>query len=93
MLKTKAAGWELFCSRLTVPPYLLWTVLPGHERYQRALKAAERASYDAEEFLQWRERMAAKWGDNGKRVRPFTAEREADDLEATFRERVRWWQG
>jgi hypothetical protein len=57
------------------------------------LKAAERASYDAEEFLLWRERMKAKWGENGRRDRLFTAEREADDLEATFRERVTWWEG
>ena len=37
MLRIKSEGWELFCGRLGVPPYLVCEGLPGFERFQRTL--------------------------------------------------------
>jgi hypothetical protein len=93
MLKTKAAGWELFCTRLAVPPYLLWHVLPRYDRFRRAMAAAGHAAYDAEGFDRWRKGMKEKRGDGDKPDCPFTADGKADSHEKVFRERVTLWQG
>jgi hypothetical protein len=36
ILKTKIAGWKMFCERLSIPPFALWQILPGFERFQWA---------------------------------------------------------
>lgn len=72
---------------------LFLTILTGHDRFQRALKAAGHAAFDAEEFGRWRTGMKERWGDGDKPGRPFMAEGEADEHEKVFRERVKWWEG
>ncbi len=97
MLKTKAAGWTVFCNRLNVPPLLLWSVLPGYERLQRALALADHAAFDADEFQLWWEGVCRRMDPGGSKPallrRRYTAEAEADATEAAFRERVKWWGG
>jgi hypothetical protein len=40
-LRTLAAGWKLFCERLGISPFVLWRILPGFDRLQRALDTVE----------------------------------------------------
>ncbi len=97
MLKTKAAGWTAFCNRLNVPPLLLWSVLPGYERLQRALALADHAAFDADEFQLWWEGVCRRVDPGGSKPamlrRHYTAEAEANATEAAFRERAAWWSG
>jgi hypothetical protein len=92
VLRTKAAGWQLFCERMTVPAFALWEGLPGLDRLQRALKLAERAAFAAEGFLRW-------WNDirpagEPKRTQvPLTVEGVATATQDLFRQRVAWWGG
>ncbi len=92
VLKTRAAGWQLFCERLSVPPFVLWEVLPGYERLKRALDRTERAAFVAEGFLRWmnhnRPAEDPPWTEL-----TLTASDLADATEAAFRERVAWWGG
>ena len=37
MLKTKVAGWKNFCERLSIPPFAVCELLPGYERFRRAV--------------------------------------------------------
>jgi hypothetical protein len=53
---------------------------------------AEHAAFDAISFDQRRERIRPKDVPAGL-LAPFTAQSEADRIEATFRERVKWWNG
>jgi hypothetical protein len=41
VLKTKVAGWELFCDRRQLPPFALWELLPGYRRLRRYLTLIE----------------------------------------------------
>jgi hypothetical protein len=92
VLKTKTAGWRLFCDRLCVPPFLLWETLPGYDRLERALKTAEHVAFEPEGFAAWRDRVRPR--DVPAGLEPaITAESEADQIEATLRERVKWWGG
>jgi hypothetical protein len=92
VLRTKAEGWELFCERMTIPPFALWEHLPGFDRLQRALRLAERAAFAPEGFLRWlndiRPAGEAKW----TKV-PLTVEGMAAATGQLFRERVDWWGG
>jgi hypothetical protein len=65
ILKTKTAGWAAFCDRLSVPPLLLWTAMPGYDRLERAWKVSEKVAYDAEGFGRWRDRMRQKRDPDG----------------------------
>jgi DNA modification methylase len=69
---------------------LLWAALPGYERVQRALKAAEHVTFDPKAFAAWRERIRPEDVPAGKDV-VFTPDSEADRIEQAFRERVKWW--
>jgi hypothetical protein len=92
LIKTKMAGWTLFCDRLGVPPFLLWRTFPGHDRLERAHKMAEQVAFEPEGFTAWRCRVRPRDVPAGPES-TFTAESEADQLEAAFRERVKWWGG
>jgi hypothetical protein len=92
MLTTKTASWTAFYRPLQVPPLLLWAALPGFERVQRGLKAAEHVTFDPAAFSAWRERIRPRDVPPGKEV-TFTPESEADRIETAFRERVKWWSG
>jgi len=92
MLKTKAEGWQLFCERMSVPPYLGWDLFPGNERLQVSLKRTEKAAFVEEGFLRFLNRIRPKGAP--KVTKPHhTAESIADDTEVAFRARVRWWGG
>src|SRR5262249_16056021 len=53
VLRTKAAGWALFCERLTIPPFGHWEGLPGFDRVQRALNMGEKLAFTPEEMRRW----------------------------------------
>jgi hypothetical protein len=92
-LKTKAAGWELFCGRLDIPPFATWEMLPGFDRLRRALKLAERAAFLPEGMLRWvNMQLRPKGAPEATELR-LTAEAVADETGAMYRERVRWWGG
>jgi hypothetical protein len=92
VLRTKAAGWDLFCARLTVPSRLLWEGLPGLDRLERALALAEKAAFAPEGWLGWLNRMRPQ-GEQPLTKVPLTAEQVADATEQAFRHRVAWWGG
>jgi hypothetical protein len=52
-LKTRAAGWRLFCERLSLPPFICMKHQPGFDRLQRALERAKRAAFVPEGMLRW----------------------------------------
>ena len=90
VLRTKANGWKLFCERLNVPPFLLWGILPGFNRIQRALTLAEKAAFVPEGFLRWLNRIRPKGKPELPAV-PLTVEGVAEETEKAFRHRVQWW--
>jgi hypothetical protein len=92
MLRTKFAGWKQFCETLSVPPDLCWSVLPGYDRFQRALKMSEHSAFDANGFDRWRERIRPTDAPTGA-MPPFTAQAEAEKTAAAFRDRVKRWDG
>ena len=91
-LRTTSAGWKLFCERLNIPPFLLWEVLPGFDRLQRALALAEKAAFTPEGFLRWLNRIRPA-GQPELTTVPLTAEAVAKAAEEAFRKRVEWWGG
>jgi hypothetical protein len=83
----------LFCQWMTVPPFVLWEVLPGFERLRRALKLSERVAFTVEGFLRWLNRIRPTCEPEREKV-PLTAEGvAAAAMEEAFRERVQWWGG
>jgi hypothetical protein len=48
-----AAGWKLFCERLSVPPFVAWKGLPGFDRLERALALAEQAAFLPAGMVRW----------------------------------------
>jgi hypothetical protein len=92
VLRAKAEGWKLFCEKLNIPPFLLWEMLPGFDRLQRALALAEKAAFTSEGFLRWLNRVRPRGKAELKEV-PLTAEAVAHELEGAYRERVQWWDG
>ena len=93
VLRVKSDGWNLFCSRLGVPPSLLWEELPGLARLMRDLASAEQAALSPEGFLQWMNRVRCRAGDPEATTVTLTAERIADETELMFRAHVRSWGG
>jgi hypothetical protein len=91
-LRTKAAGWQRFCERLHVPPFLLWQDLPGFDRLQRALALAEQAAFVPEGMRCWLNTIRPAGAPELAEV-PLAVEDVADATEETFRQRVRWWGG
>jgi hypothetical protein len=93
-LKTKAAGWMLWCKRRNLPPLKLWSVSPGYRRFQDALEMTESdpsnptfpkgKAFTAEEMLAWLNRVAARIGEPGIMEIPLTAEGAATTLEEMF---------
>jgi hypothetical protein len=53
ILRTKAEGWELFCKRMSVPPFLLWEGFPGNARLKHALATVKRVAFTSQRFLRW----------------------------------------
>jgi hypothetical protein len=92
LLRTKAAGWRLFCERLAVPPFALCEGLPGFDRLQRALKLTEVAAFAPEGMLAWLNRVRPE-GEPEMTELKLTPEGCAAALDRFFRECVRWWGG
>lgn len=92
VLRTKAAGWELFCEQMTVPPFAVWEGLPGFDRLQRGLQMAGNAAFVPEGFLRWRNAIRPA-GEPERSELPVTAEGMAAAAEELFRQRVQWWGG
>jgi hypothetical protein len=92
VLRTKAAGWELFCERMTLPPFAVWEGLPGFDRLQRALQMAEKSAFAPEGFLRWLNAIRPA-GEPERSEVPLTAEGMAAAAGELFRQRVHWWGG
>ena len=90
LLRTKIAGWELFCGRLDVPPFLLWEMAPGYERFQHVRAVTEKTAFVAEGFLQWLNSRRPK-GKPELLQAPLTVEMVADENDKAFRQRILWW--
>jgi hypothetical protein len=93
LLKTRAHGWKLFCERLNVPPFVVWSILPGFSRLQRALKLAEQAAFVPEGMQRWLNAVRPAGKPEVTESDLPSAEAIADELEALFRQRVKWWEG
>jgi hypothetical protein len=99
VLKTKAAGWKRFCERLSVPPFVLWHILPGFERVQRALELLEDnefrpgPAFEPEGMLRWLRKIRPKGQPKPSLADLMSPERAAEDLDTVFRQRVAWWGG
>jgi hypothetical protein len=93
LLKTHAAGWKLFCVRLTVPPFAVWEGLPGFKRLQRALQLAEHAAFTPKGVLAWVNAKRPAGTPEVKEQDLATPEEYAEQLETLFRRRVHWWGG
>jgi hypothetical protein len=92
LLRAKADGWQLFCERLSIPPFLLVEGLPGFDRLQRALAAAGETAFTPEGFLRWLNANRPA-GAPELTEAPLTAEGMASATEAMFRKQVKWWGG
>jgi hypothetical protein len=99
MLKTKLAGWKLFCERLSIPPFALWQILPGFKRLEHALELLEDnrfrlgPAFRPEGMLRWLSKIRPEGAPEPTLDMLISPERFADDLDKVFRERVAWWGG
>jgi hypothetical protein len=93
MLRARVDGWKLFCARLTIPPFAMWEKLPGFDRLQRALAAADGSdgspavAFTATGMLRWLNSVRPK-GRPPRTEVPLTAETVARQKEELFREGV-----
>jgi hypothetical protein len=99
MLKTKVDGWKLFCGRLNVPPFLMWSVYPGFARLQRALDVVAGTdgfpgpAFVAEGMVRFFSRLRPPRETEAMAERLISAEKVADELETAYRDRAKWWGG
>jgi hypothetical protein len=99
MLKTKVDGWKRFCERLNVPPYLMWSAYPGFSRLQRALDVLAGTddfpgpAFVAEGMVRFFNRLQLPGATEATAKRLISAEKVADELEAAYRDRAKWWGG
>jgi hypothetical protein len=92
VFRTKAAGWRLFCERLTIPPFGRWEFLPGFDRLRRALALTEEAAFAPKGFLRWLNAVRPAGRPRVKELH-LTPERCAEQLDTLFSERVTSWGG
>jgi hypothetical protein len=99
LLRSKAAGWKLFCDRMGISPFGLWQYLPGFERLQRNLQIVEGtpdrpgAAFTPTGMARWLNAVRPSGDPEVTEAKIVTAARFADGLDAAFRERVEWWGG
>jgi len=99
MLKTKIAGWKLFCERLTLPPFELWKLLPGFDRLQRAIdllynrQHGPPPAFEPEGMVNWLCQMRPDGQPKPTLDRLVSPERFADDLEKALRQCVKMYGG
>jgi hypothetical protein len=94
-LKVKGDGWRLFCERMNVPPFGMWTSRPGYDRLERALNLAEEDAFVPEEMLRYLNGLRRKRKSELSQLTavPFTAEATAAGYERLFREIAAWLGG
>jgi hypothetical protein len=90
VFREKVRGWELFCERLSVPPFSLWAGLPEFDRFEKLLRMSESMTFMRKGLLRWLNRVKKPGEPESKRV---SAERLASQAEEMYRARVRWWGG
>jgi hypothetical protein len=97
LFKVKLQGWKLFCERLNVPPVTLWEQmdLPGLDRLKRAVALAHAGTVfsSAAEMAIWANEVRPAGDPERTEADILTAEWFTADLDAVFRERIRWWGG
>jgi hypothetical protein len=93
VLKVKAAGWALFCERLTIPPFARWGSLPCLRRLLCALAHAERAAFTPEQMLAWLNASRPAGTPALTEMKALTPEKVAKELETSFHELVRYRSG
>jgi hypothetical protein len=99
ILKTKAAGWTMFCERLSIPPFGLWQLFPGYDRLRRALDLLEddefrpAPAFRPEGMLRWLGTVRREGAPEPSLEGLISPEGFAADLDLTLRERVAWWRG
>lgn len=99
ILRTKAAGWMLFCKRLGISPFGLWQRLPGFERLRRDLKTLEATpdrpspAFTLKRMVAWMNAVRQLGEVELAEADILSAERIADAHDAEFRKRVAWWGG
>jgi len=97
LFKAKLEGWSLFCKRINIWSPVLWDQadLPGLDRIRRAftLVHAGGAFTSAAEMAHWVNEVGSDEFLEHTEADVLTAEQVAADLDATFRDRVKWWGG
>ena len=99
ILKTKIAGWKLFCQRLTLPPLVLWQPLPGFDRLLRATDLLENReqgpppAFEPEGMVNWLNRVRRAGQPETTLARLLSPEHFADDLEVGLRHCVKMYGG
>ncbi len=99
MLKTKVDGWKLCCGRLNVPHFLLWSVYPRFSRLQSALDVLTGTddfpgpAFEAEGMVRFFNRLRLPEAPQATAERLISAEKLADELEAAYCNRAKWWGG
>jgi hypothetical protein len=87
-LRTKVAGWKLFCKRMSLPPFALWQPLPGFARFKRRLDFTKRVAFVPEGMVRWLNRIRPKHAPEMTIDQLVSAARIADGLQAVFPEFV-----
>jgi len=96
MLRTKAAGWKLFCPRRGALPFYLWQILPGFKRLQRELNLLDGTpdrpgpAFTPTGMVCWLNRLRPAGNPEITETDIMTTERIADALDVAFRARVEW---
>ena len=99
ILRTKAAGWKLFCERRGLSYFGIWQYLPGFDRLQRRLKHMEESTdwpgpaFTPGDMVRWMNRTRPADRPEATEADLISAERFADDFDTVFRTRVEWWGG
>ena len=99
ILRTKTAGWKLFCDRMGASPFHLWKGLPGFDRLLRELDIVEGTpdrpspAFTPTGMVRWLNTIRPPGKPPATEGDIMTAARCADSLDVAFREHVEWWGG
>jgi hypothetical protein len=97
ILRTKAAGWNLFCNRIGIEPQRLWQYLPGFERLKRTLLGLQGTpdrpapAYTPAGMVNWLNRVRPDHEPEVTEANILSPETIARQTDAAFHERARWW--
>jgi hypothetical protein len=91
LLKTRVRGWELFCKRMGVPPFLDWTPRPGYDLLQRALMVAERVAFSPNGMVNFFRSLQTEGEEPFDPANLMTAESLAKEAEQFYLARADFW--